>query len=186
MVIDNVMYWSRKCSEVGCVCKDSYYTRRWMRTEIKQTDITVITLSSISFLLFLHCFPTLLVIIFKFRREVQGRIQEFQNRGARSRRGRILGSGVCFDVPSHIPYVFVVSVVDNIHIVNIVCWPKSKYMRVIQSKCTKTNPYTGWTISFQHCWNSAETMLKHKNTYGFRIVSVLKFQVSASFRNAES
>ena len=25
------------------------------------------------------------------------RIQEFQNQGARSRRGRILGSGVCFD-----------------------------------------------------------------------------------------
>ena len=39
---------------------------------------------------------------------------------------------------------------------------------------------TGWKISFQHCWNSAETMLKLKNTYGFRIVSVLKFQVSAS------
>ena len=45
---------------------------------------------------------------------------------------------------------------------------------------------TGWKISFQHCWNSAETMLKLTNTYGFRIVSVLKFQVSASFRNAES
>ena len=29
--------------------------------------------------------------------------------GARSRRGRIFRSGVCFDAPSHIPYVFQIS-----------------------------------------------------------------------------
>ena len=59
--------------------------------------------------------------------------------GARSRRGRIFRSGVSFDAPSHIPYVFVARVVNKIHNVNIVYWQKSKYMRVIQSKFTKTN-----------------------------------------------
>ena len=44
--------------------------------------------------------------------------------------GRILRSGVCFDTSSHKPYVFVVRVVNKIHIVNIVFWMKSKYMRV--------------------------------------------------------
>ena len=70
----------------------------------------------------------------------QWRIQEFQNQGARSRLSRILRSGVCFDAPSHIHYVFVASVVNKIHIVNIVYWLKSKYMRVIQSNFTKTPP----------------------------------------------
>ena len=37
----------------------------------------------------------------------------------RSRRGRIFRSGVCFDAPSHIPYVFVARVVNKIHNVNI-------------------------------------------------------------------
>ena len=32
-----------------------------------------------------------------------------------------LGSGDCFDAPSHIPNVFVVRVVNKIHIVNIAC-----------------------------------------------------------------
>ena len=42
-------------------------------------------------------------------------------------RGRILRSGVCFDhAPSHIRYIFVVRVVNKIHIVNIVCWLKSR------------------------------------------------------------
>ena len=35
--------------------------------------------------------------------------------------GRTLRSGVCFDAPSHISYVFVVRVVNKIHNVNIVC-----------------------------------------------------------------
>ena len=70
----------------------------------------------------------------------QRRIQEFQNWGAQSRRGRIPKSGGCFEAPSHIPYVLVVRVVNKIHIINIVFWPKSKYMRVIQSKITKTIP----------------------------------------------
>ena len=48
-------------------------------------------------------------------------VQEFQNRGVRSRRCRILRSGVCFDAPSHIPYIFVVRVVNKILFVNIVC-----------------------------------------------------------------
>ena len=43
--------------------------------------------------------------------------QEFQNGGGR---GRIFRSGVCFDAPSHIPYVFAARVVDKIHTVNIV------------------------------------------------------------------
>ena len=33
-------------------------------------------------------------------------IQEFHQRGVRSRRGQIFGSGVCFDAPLHIPYRF--------------------------------------------------------------------------------
>ena len=72
---------------------------------------------------------------------VQWRIQEFRNLGAWSRRGRILRHGVCFEAPSHIPYVFVLRV-NKIHIVNVVCWLKSKYMRVIQSKFKiyKNNP----------------------------------------------
>ena len=53
--------------------------------------------------------------------EIQGRIQEFQNGEGGSRRGRILRSKVCFDAPSHIPYVFVRIVVNNIHIVNTAC-----------------------------------------------------------------
>ena len=39
-----------------------------------------------------------------------------------------------------IPYVFVAREVNKIHNVNIVYWLKSKYMRVIQLKFTKTNP----------------------------------------------
>ena len=38
--------------------------------------------------------------------------------GGRPRRGRTLRSKVCFDAPSHIPYVFVRRVVNNIHFVN--------------------------------------------------------------------
>ena len=45
--------------------------------------------------------------------------------GARSRRGRIFRSGVCFDAPSHISYVFVARVVNKIHNVNIVYWLNS-------------------------------------------------------------
>ena len=52
---------------------------------------------------------------------LQARIQEFQNGGARSRRGRILRSKVCFDASLLLPYVFVRRVVNNIHIVNTAC-----------------------------------------------------------------
>ena len=45
-----------------------------------------------------------------------------------------------FYAPSHKPYVFVVRVVNKKNIVNIVCCLKLNYMRVIQSKFTKTNP----------------------------------------------
>ena len=38
-----------------------------------------------------------------------------------------------------LPYVFVVRVVNKIHIVNIVFWLKSKYMRVSPLRFTKTN-----------------------------------------------
>ena len=61
----------------------------------------------------------------------QWRIQEFQNGGARSRRGRIFRSGVCFDAPSHILYVFAARVVNKIQNINTVYLLKSKYMRVI-------------------------------------------------------
>ena len=49
-------------------------------------------------------------------------IQEFQKAGGggRSQRGRIFRSGVCFDAPSHIPYLFVARVVNKINNVNIV------------------------------------------------------------------
>ena len=71
----------------------------------------------------------------------QWRIQEFQNGGgARSRRGRIFRSGVCFDAPSHILYVFVARVVYKIHKINTVYLLKSKYMRVIQSNFYQKNP----------------------------------------------
>ena len=52
---------------------------------------------------------------------MQWRIQEFKNRGARSRRGIILRPGDCFDAPSHIPYAFVLKVENKIHIVIIAC-----------------------------------------------------------------
>ena len=41
--------------------------------------------------------------------------------GAIPARYNILRSGVYFDAPSHLPYVFVVRVVNKIDIVNIVC-----------------------------------------------------------------
>ena len=37
---------------------------------------------------------------------------------------------VCFDAPSHIPYLFVARVVNKINNVNIVYWLKSEFMRV--------------------------------------------------------
>ena len=57
---------------------------------------------------------------------------------APSRFGRILRSGVCFEAPSHIPYIFVVTVVNKIHILNIESRLKSMCMRVIVSQFTKT------------------------------------------------
>ena len=63
-------------------------------------------------------------------RSNQWRIQKCQNGGGGALRGRIFRSGVCFDAPSHIPYVFIARVVNKIHNVNIVYWQKSKYMRV--------------------------------------------------------
>ena len=40
---------------------------------------------------------------------------------------KIFRSGVCFDAPSHIPYLFVAREVNKINNVNIVYWLKSKY-----------------------------------------------------------
>ena len=62
-------------------------------------------------------------VLVKGHDHIQARIQEFQNGGggARSRRGRILRSKVCFDASLHIPYVFVRRVVNNIHILNTAC-----------------------------------------------------------------
>ena len=71
----------------------------------------------------------------------QARIQEFQNGGARSRRGRILRSKVCFDASLHIPYVFVRRVVNNIHILNTACWLKSKYLRIYNENLPKKVPF---------------------------------------------
>ena len=61
--------------------------------------------------------------------------------GARSHRGRILRSKVCSDALSHIPYVFVWRVVNNIHIVNTACWLKSKYLRIYNENLQKRVPY---------------------------------------------
>ena len=47
------------------------------------------------------------------------------------------GSWDCFDTPSHIPYVFVVRVMNEIHIVHIAYRQRLMYMRVKQSKFTK-------------------------------------------------
>ena len=49
----------------------------------------------------------------------QWRIQEFQNQGRGSGTVEFLVSWDCFDALSHIPNVFVVRVVNKIHIVNI-------------------------------------------------------------------
>ena len=65
------------------------------------------------------------------------RIQEFQNRGARSRRRRNFGSGVCFDAPSHLHYVFLVIIGNKIHIVNIVCRLHLKYICVLHKQPPK-------------------------------------------------
>ena len=66
----------------------------------------------------------------------QWRFQEFHKTGGRGPGAvEFLGLGFVF-----ILYVFGARVVNKIHIVNIVYWIKSKYMRVIQSKFTKTPP----------------------------------------------
>ena len=49
-----------------------------------------------------------------------GGSSNFKTGGGGSRRGRIFRPGVCFDAPSHIPYVLVARVVNKIHNVNIV------------------------------------------------------------------
>ena len=67
-----------------------------------------------------HRLTTNLLICQNYLYLSQWRIQEFQNGGARSRRGTIFRSGVCFDAPSNIPYVFVARVVNKIHNINIV------------------------------------------------------------------
>ena len=81
-----------------------------------------------------------LVFTSKFHHS-QARIQEFQNGGARSRRGRILRSKICFDASLHIPYVFVRRVVNNIHIVNTACWLKSKYLRIYNENLPKKSTF---------------------------------------------
>ena len=57
-----------------------------------------------------------LYIIYKLE-YLCGGSRNFKTRG----RGRIFGSGICFDAPSHIPYVCLMRLVDKKHIVNIVC-----------------------------------------------------------------
>ena len=81
---------------------------------------------------FAHCFFLAFVFFFQpMPRETEemtlvrftcysGGSRNFKTGGGRSRRGGILKSGVCFDVPSHIPYVFVARVVNKIHNLNIV------------------------------------------------------------------
>ena len=63
---------------------------------------------------------------------IQWRIQEFLNRGARFRRLEFVGSGDCFDVPSHITYHFVLMADIKRHIVKIACWVQSKFTCVMQ------------------------------------------------------
>ena len=64
-----------------------------------------------------------------------------QGGGARSRCGRILSTKICFYAPSHIPYVFVRRVVNNIHIINTACWLKSMYLRIYNENLQKRVPF---------------------------------------------
>ena len=70
----------------------------------------------------------------------QRRIQEFHNRGARSRRGRILGIWGLFWCPFAHTQWFIVRVDIKVHILNTAWWLQFKYMRILQSKFTNTTP----------------------------------------------
>ena len=61
----------------------------------------------------------------------QWRIQEFQNQGCGPGALEFLGSGYCFDTPSHILYLFVVRVENREHIVNIAFLPQLKNVCVM-------------------------------------------------------
>ena len=65
----------------------------------------------------------------------QERIHEFQNQGL-----EFLGSGNCFDAPSHIPNVSVVRVGNNIHIVSIACWLHYSVCVLGSQNLTKQTP----------------------------------------------
>ena len=67
---------------------------------------------------------------------ISGGSRNFKTGGCSSGAVEFLGMGFCLEATSHIPYVFVVRVVNKIHVVNIVSWLKSKFMRVIQSEFT--------------------------------------------------
>ena len=65
----------------------------------------------------------------------QERIHEFQNQGL-----EFLGSGNCFDAPSHIPNVSVVRVGNNIHIVSTACWLHYSVCLLGSQNLTKQTP----------------------------------------------
>ena len=72
----------------------------------------------------------------------QGMDPGISKSGALSRRGRtfwVWGLFCCPFTYSHIPYLFVVREEKNIYIVNIACWLRLIYMRIIQSKFSKRN-----------------------------------------------
>ena len=81
----------------------------------------------------------------------QWRIQDFQNRGARSRRVRTPGMWGLFLCPPHIPYVLV-TVENKVNIVSTVWWLQWKYMRVIQSKQNRTKFQTGGARPSRRSW----------------------------------
>ena len=70
------------------------------------------------------------------------RSRNFGTRGHSPGAVEFLGSGVCFDAPSQIPYVFVVRLEKKIHTVHIACWLQLhvQYMLVMPSKLKKNKP----------------------------------------------
>ena len=70
----------------------------------------------------------------------QGWIQEFQNQGTRSWRGRIFGVGGLFWCPFTYTIYFSSEIREKLHNINIAYWQQLKYMHVLQSKFTIRNP----------------------------------------------
>ena len=71
---------------------------------------------------------------------ISGGSRNFKTGGRSPSAVDFLESWDCFDAPQHIPFAFVVRVKNKIHIEHIPWLIQLKYMRVMQSKFTKTTP----------------------------------------------